>query len=159
MEFTDDAIDFMKNNDEFVQYYNNYYKDDHHFKSFREMIHERIRLGEIIQNESLYYLPVVSFDIYSSVFLFFIEDKVYSSDPVLASSHQKENIHNKNISQMNSSLLDDTLTAKNTIGTSYSAQTNCETILESSTANTLPGKKLKSLVFVLFKAVSMFSPS
>ncbi|CAF5055318.1 unnamed protein product, partial [Rotaria sp. Silwood1] len=37
MEFTNEAIDFMKNNDGFVQYYHNYYKEDHHFQLFREM--------------------------------------------------------------------------------------------------------------------------
>lgn len=51
MEFTDEAINFMKNNDEFVKYYHNYYQGGNHFQSFREMVHERIRLGQIVRNE------------------------------------------------------------------------------------------------------------
>jgi hypothetical protein len=54
MEFTDEAIDFIKSSDEFVQYYHNYYKEDHHFRSFREMVDERIRLGQILRNEGLH---------------------------------------------------------------------------------------------------------
>jgi hypothetical protein len=53
-EFTNEAIQFMKNNDEFVQYYHNYYKEDHRFESFREMVHERVRLGQIIPDKSSY---------------------------------------------------------------------------------------------------------
>jgi hypothetical protein len=60
MEFTDEATEFMKSNDEFVQYYHNYYKEDFHFKSFREMVHERIRLGQIIQNEGSYYFSLIN---------------------------------------------------------------------------------------------------
>jgi hypothetical protein len=60
MEFTSEAIDFMKKNDEFVQYYHNYYKQDLHFQPFREMVQERIRLGEIIRNEGLYYRSSVN---------------------------------------------------------------------------------------------------
>ncbi|CAF1689875.1 unnamed protein product, partial [Adineta ricciae] len=52
MEFTEEAIEFMRNNDEFVQYYHNYYIEDHHFKTFREMVQQRILHGEIIQKES-----------------------------------------------------------------------------------------------------------
>lgn len=46
MEFAPQAIDFMKNTDEFVQYYHNYYdQQDLHYQSFKEMVHERINLG------------------------------------------------------------------------------------------------------------------
>ncbi|CAF1656522.1 unnamed protein product, partial [Didymodactylos carnosus] len=51
MEFTEEAIEFMRSNDGFVQDYHNYCKEDRHLKSFREMVQERIRLGEIIQKE------------------------------------------------------------------------------------------------------------
>jgi hypothetical protein len=54
MELTNDAVDFMKNNDEFVQYYHNYYKEDVHFQPFREMVQKRISLGQIIRNEGLF---------------------------------------------------------------------------------------------------------
>lgn len=53
MEFTSDAITFLRQTDGFVQYYHNYYQEDLHYKSFKEMVHERISLGEIIQHKSL----------------------------------------------------------------------------------------------------------
>ena len=53
-EFTDEAIDFMKNNDDFVQYYHNYCHNDPIFNSFREMVNERVRLGQISRKDSLY---------------------------------------------------------------------------------------------------------
>jgi hypothetical protein len=59
MVFTNEAIDFMKRNDNFVKYYHNYYKEDDHYQSFREMVHERIRLGEIVPNEGLYYFSSI----------------------------------------------------------------------------------------------------
>jgi len=49
MEFTDEAVEFMRINDEFVQYYHNYYKDDCHFQPFRTMVDERIRLGQVVK--------------------------------------------------------------------------------------------------------------
>ena len=45
MEFTNEAIKFLKDNNEFVKYYHNYYKDESRFRSFREMVDERARLG------------------------------------------------------------------------------------------------------------------
>ena len=55
MEFTNEGIEFMKNNDEFVQYYHSYYKEALHFKLFREMVNERIYLGQVIRHDSLYF--------------------------------------------------------------------------------------------------------
>ena len=53
MEFTDEAIEFMKDNDEFVNYYHNYYKDEPRFRSFREMVDERTRVRQVLRHEGL----------------------------------------------------------------------------------------------------------
>jgi hypothetical protein len=71
-EFTDEAIEFLKINDDFVQYYHNYYKEDHHFQSFREMVHKRVRLGEIISNKGSYhFIPITHSHILSLLSLFY----------------------------------------------------------------------------------------
>jgi hypothetical protein len=51
--FTHEAIEFMRNNNGFVEYYHNYNKEEPHLLNFREMISQRLRLGEIIQQEGL----------------------------------------------------------------------------------------------------------
>jgi len=53
MSFTNDAIVFMKEHDEFVQYYHNYYKKDIIFDSFRQMVDQRVHSGEIVRLEGL----------------------------------------------------------------------------------------------------------
>jgi hypothetical protein len=52
--FTEEVINFMKNNTEFIQYYHNYYHEGALFTSFRDMVHERMRLNQILKNNSLY---------------------------------------------------------------------------------------------------------
>lgn len=52
MDFTQEGIEFLKN-DEFVEYYHNYYKEGAHFEDFRKMVDERVHLGQIIRNKSL----------------------------------------------------------------------------------------------------------
>jgi hypothetical protein len=64
MEFTQEAIDFMKSNDEFVHYYHNYYKKDRHFRAFREMVDERVRLGQVLRNEGLYDIVSISYELF-----------------------------------------------------------------------------------------------
>jgi hypothetical protein len=54
-EFTDEAIELMKSSDAFVEYYHNYYKEGPHLENFREMIHHRLRRGEVVQEESSYH--------------------------------------------------------------------------------------------------------
>ncbi|CAF1182285.1 unnamed protein product [Adineta ricciae] len=98
MEFTEEAIEFMRNNDEFVQYYHNYYIEDRHFKTFREMVQQRIHHGEIIQKEN----------------------KVYSNDPVLISSYRSELSRQSNTSQANVSFSVDTVTIEKSIETKSS---------------------------------------
>lgn len=67
MELTDEAIKFMKDNDEFVKYYHNYYKDDPRFRSFREMVDERARLGQVLRHEGLIDFAWITY--YLSLFL------------------------------------------------------------------------------------------
>lgn len=54
-QFTDEAIELMRSNNAFVEYYHNYYKDESHLQNFREMIHQRLQRGEIVQKESSYH--------------------------------------------------------------------------------------------------------
>ncbi|CAF3923142.1 unnamed protein product [Rotaria sp. Silwood1] len=115
MEFTNEAIDFMKNNDGFVQYYHNYYKEDHHFQLFREMVNERILLGEIIRNEG----------------------KLHPTDSILINNHQKENIHNKTIFKLNNTPSNSTLVTTHITGTPHRIQTTSEITSESLTGNKL----------------------
>ncbi|CAF4818491.1 unnamed protein product [Rotaria socialis] len=112
MEFLDEAIDFMKNNNHFVQYYHNYYKEDSRFKSFREMIDERIRLAEIVQNE----------------------DNICSNDLLLVNSNQQRNIHDKNFASTNS-IIDKQMVTTADIIEASSVQTNCKSVSESSIKN------------------------
>ncbi|CAF1562219.1 unnamed protein product [Didymodactylos carnosus] len=123
MEFTEEAIEFMRSNDGFVQDYHNYCKEDRHLKSFREMVQERIRLGEIIQKEN----------------------NVYSSDSVLVSSNRQENIHDNNFFQMNRTLFENTMVPTNINGTSYCAQANSEIVPESSTDDILPNPQVRTI--------------
>ncbi|UJR38901.1 hypothetical protein I4U23_031569 [Adineta vaga] len=81
-EFTDEAIQFMKLNDEFVQYYHNYYKEDDRFQSFREMVHERVRLGEIIPDKN----------------------NSYSSGRTPSNNQQNEHIQKKQMTESNKTL-------------------------------------------------------
>jgi hypothetical protein len=74
MEFTDEAITFMKDNDEFVKYYHNYYQEDSHFQSFREMVDERIHLEQIIRNKGLHHS--------TSIILFNMNYCVFSSPQI-----------------------------------------------------------------------------
>lgn len=78
MEFSSEAIMFLKNTDDFVQYYHNYYHhDDLQYRSFKEMVDKRISLGEIIQHKSL-----LSFiGIYAIIFFhIFTTDEFRSGD-------------------------------------------------------------------------------
>lgn len=54
MEFTNEAIEFMRTKDGFVQYYHNYYEDEPQFQSFREMVDERVRLGQVVKDEGAF---------------------------------------------------------------------------------------------------------
>lgn len=104
-KFTDEAIEFMKNNDEFIQYYHNYYNDDISFKCFREMVDERVGLREILRNGNLYSLPSASISLKVSVFLFCLFmyiGRQYTSAKEVTSSDQINNSNSKKFFHMNS---------------------------------------------------------
>ncbi|CAF1231570.1 unnamed protein product [Adineta steineri] len=113
MIFTDDAINFMKEHGEFVQYYHNYYKKDIIFNSFRQMVDQRVQSGEIVQ----------------------LEDKPVSNDDVLVMYYQKGNISTDGIFTLSGkySKRSDLTTSMNT--PSSHTKTNQETGLQSSVNN------------------------
>ncbi|CAF1501841.1 unnamed protein product [Adineta ricciae] len=77
-EFTDEAIEFIRATDDFAQYYHNYYKEGARFQSFRTMVDERIRLGQIVD----------------------IQDKMLSSSQISTNPSQNDPAHD-NPSQLN----------------------------------------------------------
>ncbi|CAF1169996.1 unnamed protein product [Adineta steineri] len=94
-EFTNEAIQLMKTNDEFVQYYHNYYKGDSRFQSFCDMVNERVRLGQIKTDK----------------------DNLYSNDCTILDNQQNECIQNSNIIELNnipSNIIENTANAVST---------------------------------------------
>jgi hypothetical protein len=137
-EFTEEAIEFMEKNDEFVQYYHNYFKEGRHFQSFREMVNERIRLGEIVQNKGSYnFTSIIHFNFYCGIFcLFFNTDNFCSSGRVPVNNHQKD-IRNKNGFSVNNTPTNSTMVTTHVTGASYSNQSNSEITSEHLAGNRL----------------------